>query len=642
LEKSLTPNGEIVCGITGIITSSEEAAKYFNAIKSATLALHHRGPDSYGSFADFNALLGHTRLSIIDTSQASDQPFYSADGRFVIVYNGEIFNFRELRETLVKKGVAFKTSGDTEVLLQLYINEGEKFLDKINGFFAFAIYDNLQKSLFIARDRFGIKPLFYYWDGSRFIFASEMKALLEYPFERIIDHVSLIEYLQLNYIPAPNTMLEGVKKFPVGQWSKIIYNDRKLKFTPFCNEPYFEGCEDKNISYDSAVKKFYNLLEDSVQKRLIADVPLGTFLSGGLDSSAITAMAALHKKNIMSFSIGYKEEPLFDETHYAEMVSKKLGTNHHTFRLDNSDLFNELYNILDTLGEPFGDSSSIPMYILCGKARQYVKVSLSGDGGDELMGGYNKHLAEYRLRKSPYLKTFSNAVGPFLKLLPYSRNTVYGNKIRQIIRFSEGAKLSTADRYWEWASIANAHKAISLINTKNEKFEKLFSERKDTHLSTLDNNFNSLFYTDVKLVLQNDMLVKADLMSMANGLEVRVPFLDYRLVEFLFSLPFEYKIGSGYQKRILRDAVSHLIPQEVIQRKKQGFEVPLLKWFKTELKGSIESLWLDDDYIESQGIFDVQQIKILKKQLHSSNPQDIVAQIWGLIAFQHWYKRNIE
>jgi len=631
-----------VCGITGIITSSEEAAKYFNAIKSATLALHHRGPDSHGSFADFNALLGHTRLSIIDTSPASDQPFYSPDGRYVIVYNGEIFNFKELRDGLISKGVSFQTTGDTEVLLQLYIHEGDKFLGKINGFFAFAIYDKLQKCLFIARDRFGIKPLFYYWDGSRFIFASEMKALLEYPFERKIDTVSLIEYLQLNYIPAPNTMLEGVKKFPVGQSLKIHYKDQTLAFTPFCKEPYYEGCENKNISYNDAVKTFYNLLDDSVQKRLLADVPVGTFLSGGLDSSAITALAALHKRNIMSFSIGYKDEPMFDETHYAEMVGKKLGTNHHTFRLDNSDLFKELYNILDTLGEPFGDSSSIPMYILCRKARQYVKVSLSGDGSDELMGGYNKHLAEFKLRSNPNLRTISNIAAPFLKLMPYSRNTSIGNKIRQVIRFSEGAKLSPANRYWEWASIANSTKALSLLNKQNENLGPLFEVRKKEHLSTLDSNFNSLFYTDVKLVLQNDMLVKTDLMSMANSLEVRVPFMDYRLVEFLFSLPFDYKIGGGVQKRILRDAVSHLLPQEVVTRKKQGFEVPLLKWFKTELKGSIESLWLHDDFIISQGIFDVNQIRQLKKQLHSSNPQDVVAQIWGLIAFQHWYKRNMD
>jgi len=631
-----------VCGITGIITSSEEAAKYFGAIKSATHALHHRGPDSHGSFADFNALLGHTRLSIIDTSKASDQPFYSSDGRYVIVYNGEIFNFKELRETLLQKGVAFETTGDTEVLLQLYMHEGEKFLNKLNGFFAFAIYDNLQKVLFIARDRFGIKPLFYFYDGSRFIFASEMKALLEYPFERKIDNISLIEYLQLNYIPAPNTMLENVKKFPVGNWAKINCIDRKLAFTPFCLQPYVEGSENKNISYDEAVKTFYKLFEDSVQKRLLADVPVGTFLSGGLDSSAITAMASLHKKDLMSFSIGYKEEPIFDETQYAELVSKKLGTRHHTFRLDNSDLFKELYNILDTLGEPFGDSSSIPMYILCKNARQYVKVSLSGDGGDELMGGYNKHKAEFKLRGMPSLKTISAISSPFLKLMPHSRNTILGNKIRQLIRFSEGAKLDDGGRYWEWASIASADKAFSLLNKKNENFRELFFERRKEHLSSISGNFNSILLTDVKIVLQNDMLVKADLMSMANSLEVRVPFLDYRLVEFLFTLPFDYKINEGNQKRILRDAVSHLLPREVIARKKQGFEVPLLKWFKTELKGSIESLWLDDEYIESQGIFDVKQIQALKKQLHSSNPQDIVAQIWGLIAFQHWYKRNIE
>jgi len=451
-----------------------------------------------------------------------------------------------------------------------------------------------------------------------------------------------MEYLQLNYVPDPNTMIEDVKKFPAGHSALIHYKESELVFKQFYKEPYFEGCENKNITYNDAVKTFYSLLEDSVQKRLLADVPVGTFLSGGLDSSAITAMASLHKKDMMSFSIGFKDEPLFDETQYAEMVSKKLGTNHHTFRLDNNDLFNDLYNILDSFGEPFGDSSAIPMYILSHRARQHVKVCLSGDGGDELMGGYNKHKAEYRLRNKPYLKTVSNTLEPLLNMLPYSRNTIYGNKIRQIIRFSEGAKLSTADRYWRWASIATKDKAINLLKIKNENFEKLFTERKEAHLAGLDGNFNSLLYTDVKMVLQNDMLVKTDLMSMANSLEVRVPFLDYRLVDFLFSLPAEFKIQAGQQKRILRDAVSHLLPKDIITRKKQGFEVPLLKWFKTELRNSIESEWLNDDFIENQGIFDVQQIKALKMQLYSSNPQDAVAQTWGLIAFQHWYKKNIE
>jgi len=630
-----------VCGITGILTTTEDAAKYFSAVKSATGALHHRGPDSYGSFASLNALLGHTRLSIIDVSHSSDQPFYSADGRFVIVYNGEIFNFKELREQLISKGISFQTGGDTEVLLQLYINEGDKFLERLNGFFAFAIYDNLQKSLFVARDRYGIKPLYYYWDGSKFIFASEMEALLKYSFEKKIDMVSLLEYLQLNYVPAPNTMLEEVKKFPVGHWTKIYPSDHDLSFTTYYKEPYYQGAENKTMSYDDAVKKFYTLLDDSVQKRLLADVPVGTFLSGGLDSSAITALASLHKKDMMSFSIGFKDEPLFDETRYAELVSKKLGTNHHTFRLDNNDLYTNLYAVLDSLGEPLGDSSAIPMYILSQYAREHVKVCLSGDAGDELMAGYNKHYAEYKLRNNPYLKTLTTTTAPFLKLLPHSRDTASGNKIRQMIRFAEGAKLTTSDRYWKWASTANTSKAISLLKTKNGNLEKVFTKRKNEHLASVNGSFNSLLYTDLKLVLQNDMLVKTDLMSMANSLEVRVPFLDHRLVDFLFSLPIDFKINNGQQKRILRDAVSHLLPGEVITRKKQGFEVPLLKWLQTELRATIETVWLNDDFIESQGLFDVEQIKMLKEQLYSSNPQDAVAQVWGLIVFQHWYKNNI-
>ncbi|HXB13829.1 MAG TPA: asparagine synthase (glutamine-hydrolyzing), partial [Bacteroidia bacterium] len=325
-----------MCGITGIFTKSEEARTHLDAVKNAVVAMHHRGPDSNGTSSGLHACLGQTRLSIIDTSLASDQPFYSLDKRYVMVFNGEIFNFRELRDTLQKKGISFHTAGDTEVLLQLYLNEGAKAIETLNGFFAFAVYDNVEQSLFIARDRFGIKPLFYSNENGSFFFASEMKALLKYPISKKIDNNSLFQYLQLNYIPAPNSILESVKKFPVGHFCKITKDTKEPSFSPFCKEAY--PGQMSALSYEDAKTKFYNLLDNAVQKRLIADVPLGTFLSGGLDSSAITAIASLHKPDLMTFTIGYKNEPMFDESKYAEMVSKKLNTRHHTFMLDNNDL----------------------------------------------------------------------------------------------------------------------------------------------------------------------------------------------------------------------------------------------------------------------------------------------------------------
>lgn len=606
-------------------------------------ALHHRGPDSNGFSASEHCWLGQTRLSIIDTSTASDQPFYSPDKRYALVYNGEIFNFRELRENLQKKGVSFHTTGDTEVLLQLYINEGASSLEKLNGFFSFAIYDNAEQSLFIARDRFGMKPLYYSADSEKFIFASEMKALLKYPVKKKIDRTSLLEYLQLNYIPSPHTMLEGVKKVPAGNYTKITSGDKEIFFNRYCNEPY--PCQELKLSYPDAKTAFFNLLKDSVQKRLIADVPLGTFLSGGLDSSAITAIASQYQPGLMTFTIGYKNEPMFDESRYAEMVSKKLNTKHHTFMLDTNDLYDDLFHVLDSLDEPFGDSSAIPVHILSCKTHKHVKVALSGDGGDELLGGYNKHLAELKLRSKPYLKPLALAAQPMLNFLPQSRNNVFGNLVRKGSKFAWGAGMNIPQRYWRWASIATLEQAAGLLGkeknaSQSTSTQSSETERKKEFLHSLNSDFNSLLYTDMKLVLQNDMLVKTDLMSMANSLEVRMPLLDYRIVEFCFSQPASYKITAGSQKKLLRDSVAHLLPAEILNRKKHGFEVPLLKWFKTGLRSSIESEWLNEDFVKQQELFDADEIHTLKETLFSNSPQDSVARVWGLIAFQHWYKKN--
>ncbi len=630
-----------MCGITGIFTYTENAQNYLDSVKASINSLYHRGPDSNGFSTDVHACLGQTRLSIIDTSQASAQPFYSADKRYVMVYNGEVFNFRELRQALRGKGASFTTDGDTEVLLQLYITEGVAGIEKVNGFFAFAIYDNLEKTLFIARDRFGMKPLFYHHDNEKVLFASELKALLKYPVNKQIDRVSLLEYLQLNYIPAPHSILEEVKKFPAGHYAKITPGSKDLLFKPYCKKAY--PCEESSISYEDAKMNFYALLHDSVRRRLIADVPLGTFLSGGLDSSAITAVASFHKPGLMTFTIGFKNEPMFDESYYAELVSKKLKTSHHTFMLDNNDLFEELFSVLDSLDEPFGDSSAIPMHILSRKTRQHVKVALSGDGGDEIMGGYIKHRAELQLHNHPYFKLLSTSALPLLKLLPQSRNNYFGNLVRQGLRFADGAKMNLSERYWRWASIANKDEAQRLLITKMDSSTlSSLQQREKSTLHLLNDNFNSLLYTDVKLVLQNDMLVKTDTMSMANNLEIRMPLLDYRIVEFLFSLPISYKVTPAIQKKLLRDSIGHLLPQEILTRKKHGFEVPLLKWFRTELKASIESTWLNENYIKQQGIFNIEEIHRLKQQLYSTSPHDAVARTWALISFQHWYKKHID
>lgn len=630
-----------MCGITGVFSFSGNALKYYDAVRAAAEVMNHRGPDDTGYYMDTYAGLGHKRLSIIDTSKASAQPFVSPDGRYIMVYNGEFFNYAEYKDVLLKKGVTFQTTGDTEALLQMYIHYKESFLDKVDGFFSFAVYDKIENSLFMARDRYGIKPFFYCLTDDVFVFSSELKALFSYGIKKNIDLLSLAHYLQFNYIPAPYCILENVKKFPAGKFVKLYKGNKNFSPLSFSKPPYPPVNENRNIGYPEAKKIFYDLLNDSVKKRLIASVPLGSFLSGGIDSSAITALAARHKPDILSFSIGYKDEPMFDETSFAEMVSRKVGSRHHTFMLGNNDLYDELSNILDAQDEPFGDSSAIPMFILSKKTARYVKVALSGDGGDELLGGYNKHKAELILRQYPALRFIGVAL-PLLELLPQSRNNILANKIRQSIRFIKGAGKKREERYLQWASITGRQQTWNMLAQKENREWLNPDYRMLPYLGGLDNSFNSYLSADVKLVLQNDMLVKTDSMSMANSLEVRAPFLDFNLVEFLFTLPPVFKTEAGFQKKLLKESLAELLPREILTRKKQGFEVPLLKWFNTGLKEKIDTGWLGNKYVEEQGIFDVKSITKLKLRLFSSNPSESVARVWGLISFQHWYQRFIE
>lgn len=396
-------------------------------------------------------------------------------------------------------------------------------------------------------------------------------------------------------------------------------------------------------SYPEQKKKLREILEDSVKKRLLADVPLGSFLSGGIDSSVIVALASKHKKNLKTFSIGYSDNEFFDETSYAELVAKKFRTDHTTFKLSNEDLFEELHNVLDYLDEPFADSSALPVYILSKKTRQEVKVALSGDGADELFSGYNKHMAEYKIRQGGFINNAVTALHPLWHILPKSRNNPIGNMTRQLHRFSEGNKLTRQERYWRWCGYATEKNANRLLSnhSRTKVIQEEYTNRKNSILSTISNDgdLNEILHTDMSLVLQNDMLVKVDLMSMANSLEVRVPFLSHHVVNFAFTLPEESKITADMKKRILQSAFREILPPELYDRPKHGFEVPLLEWLRTDLKSLIQDDLLNDDFIRDQDIFKVDEIIRLKKQLFSSNPGDSHARIWALIVFQWWFKK---
>ena len=632
-----------MCGIAGVYCFNESGKLWLKKLEAATEAMQLRGPDAGNTYIFRNIGIGHRRLSIIDTSAAAHQPFFSADKKFAIIFNGEIFNYRELRNNLIAEGEQFRTTSDTEVVLRLYQLKGKNFLNELNGFFAFAIADLDKQSLFIARDRFGVKPLLYSVNDSVFAFASEMKAMMHLPIEKKLDTTSLVQYFQFNYIVAPRTIFTSVRKLLPGhcisisnnkaeiqQWYTIPYDEKEVKANP--------------ISFENAQNKFLKLFEDSVQRRMISDVPLGAFLSGGIDSSAVVAMASKHTAKLNTFSIGFKDEPLFDETHYAELVAKKFNTNHQVFSLTNDDMYDHLGDVLDYIDEPFADSSALPVYILSKHTRKHVTVSLSGDGADELFGGYLKHVGEYRTRNAGALEKFIGGLHPVLKNLPQSRNTKTGNLFRQMNKFSEGMVMTSKDRYLRYASFISTHASMQLLNKKMMlNIEEIKSDSEQiTRFVTDQKSMNDVFLSDMNGVLPNDMLTKVDLMSMANSLEVRTPFLDFELVNFAFTLPSDYKVKGNYRKRIVQEAFKNILPMQLYHRPKRGFEIPLLQWFRTGLKSLIEDDLLNDAFIEEQQIFNSEEIKKIKHKLFSNNPEDVHAQLWALLVFQSWWKKYMK
>ncbi len=603
--------------------------------------LRLRGPDGGNLFHAPNAALGHRRLSIIDTSDHASQPMTDPSGRYTIVYNGEIFNFKELKEKFLGNQAEWQSHSDTEVLLHLFISMGHDCLPLLNGFFAFGVYDAQEDLLFLARDRFGKKPLHYYQHEDYLAFASEMKALLVYDLPHKLDHTALLEYLQLSYIPQPRSILQGVEKLMPGHYMYV--SQGQVKKASYYKLNWQRPADKPSLSYADACTRLEQLMDESVKKRLIADVPLGAFLSGGIDSSVVVALASRHTDKLNTFSIGYKDNPFFDETAYALLVAKKYNTDHTVFSLGNDDFLQHIHDVLKYIDEPFADASSIPVYILSQHTRKHVTVALSGDGGDEVFAGYNKHKAEWRARQNGVLKALIRAGAPVWKMMPRSRNNKIGNLFRQLSRFAEGTSLGARERYWRWASLMQEEEAVSLLTpaAKEQVDWQAYKAQQDSLLSRLDNDgsrLEDMLATDIDLVLLSDMLVKVDLMSMANGLEIRSPFLDHEVVDFAFTLPTSYKINGKMKKRIVQDAFRKLLPPELYNRPKKGFDVPLQGWFRNELSGFIFDNLLSPSFIREQGLFSYPAIAAVKEQLYSSSPGDSVEVLWTLIVFQSWYK----
>ncbi|HON18875.1 MAG TPA: asparagine synthase (glutamine-hydrolyzing) [Salinivirgaceae bacterium] len=623
-----------MCGITGIYSSQPLSADMLSDVNRSVMSLFQRGPDCQRAVHLKNAILGHARLSIIDLSENATQPLTDCSGRYTIVFNGEFFNYREHRQRLENAGYRFKTQSDTEVFLALYAEMGDSCLDLINGFFAVAIYDSLNNTLFIARDRYGEKPLFYtIWQGN-LIFTSELKAILSYPVPRKLNRSALYGYLLHNYIPDNSSMIEGIYKLQPGH--KILASSKGIDVLEWYRLPLSKSSE---VDLSKSSETLYQLLSDSVSLRLESDVPLGCFLSGGVDSSIIALLASNHKSDLLTFNIGFPDQPYFDETAWANRVSKHLKTNHHTFEIPQKQLVETVYDVIDNFDEPFADSSAIPVNLLSRETRKKVTVALSGDGADELFGGYRKHLAHSNaIKYKPYRKILKVGL-PFLKVLPKSRNSAISDKIRQIEKFIHGINLTASERYLLWASISRPLELEELL------IPPIVSEPYNHFAETLckelaqEETLSNITRTDVKLVLHGDMLPKVDRMSMAQSLEVRPPFLDFRVVEFALSLPDHLKIRGTQRKIILKNTFAKYLPEEIFTRPKKGFEVPLAHWLQNDLADFIDARYLSKSFIESQGIFRYSTIEQMKKQLHSRQVGDVPAKLWAIVVFQHWFKK---
>jgi len=630
-----------MCGITGIKAFNEVGRINMIYLAAATSTLARRGPDHQGLYNDHTTGLGHRRLSIIDVSDSANQPMSDPSGRYRIAFNGEIFNYQLLRKQLSDKGISFSTQSDTEVLLQLYIHYGPEALNHLNGFFAFAIYDTATQELFVARDRMGIKPLYYYCDEDKFLFASEMKAILAYSVPRQLSATALHTYLQLNYVPAPLTMIERVYKLLPGHHLRV--NGQGATLEKWYDIPMEENTSLLSKDYPSLQAKLKELLMSSVKSRLIADVPVGTFLSGGTDSSIIAGIASRLHPGIHSFSIGYKDDPFFDETEYAELVSKHFGTQHHVFRLGNDDLLAHLDDMVSYIDEPFADSSALPVFILSKETRKHVKVALSGDGADELFGGYYKHLAWQKSTQGSFASVAATKLLPLWKALPTSRSSYFGNKTRQLVKLGDGMKLTHAERYWRWAGFMTDAESMDYLadRIRSGVVQKEYLRHKSAWTAPLkeSSSLNHFLLADCRLVLPDDMLAKVDRMSMAHGLEVRVPFLDYRIVAFAFSLHEEFKIQGNSRKRILQDTFREFLPSKLYNRPKKGFEVPLLRWMKHELTGQLDEVVFNTGKLSNQAIFDSSEVMKLRAKLHSNNPGDAHATTWALYVFQKWWNK---
>lgn len=602
-----------MCGIAGFNFSDKKT------IKKMTDSIKHRGPDAEGFYIEKNVSLGHRRLSIIDLSDKGRQPMRYKD--FVIVYNGEIYNFLELKKILITKKHNFISDCDTEVILHSYEEWGEECVNFFNGMWAFCIYDKKKKELFLSRDRFGIKPLYYYWDNDKFIFASELKAIKAFPLKFNVNIKALNYFFYQKYIGDELTIFDNVFKLKPSTNMHLDLEKKKLiiKKYYFLEEEIHKA---EKVLLKNRLDEIEAILKDAVIKRLIADVPVGSFLSGGIDSSLISAIIAENKKDFDTFSIGFNEAS-FDEVKYSKMVSEFIKTRHHIKYLDIDERFIEF--IISSLDEPFGDSSVIPTYLLSNITRKKVTVSLSGDAGDEIFAGYDTYLA-YKISK--FLpKIFVRILKILIKFIPVSdKKLSFSYKIKKfIIDFNDNVNR----RHLNWMSQINAEERKKIM-------DKYYVNDNEIIKVINDKNLLSIQLNDINNYLSEDILKKVDIASMLNSLEVRVPFLDYRLVPLVLSLPEKYKIRSFKTKWFLKKIAKNYIPKRIINRKKRGFTVPLSKWIRES--NFIKDYLINKKYYKHNLLNYFYIISLLDEHLNKKNDNSRI--LWLVFVFNLWWNKT--
>ena len=625
-----------MCGINGLVYKNAENTDVQSIIGKMNQKIIHRGPDEDGFFVehleDKTIAFAMRRLSIVDLSTGK-QPIFTEDKSKVIVFNGQIYNSEELKKTLIQKGFAFHTSSPAEVVLKLYEYFGLEAFKMLDGVFAFSIYDKILGKIFIARDFFGDKPLHYQHSEKGLIWASELKSIISVLDKKPeIDNTGLNLYFQLTYIPAPFTIYKGISKLESNSFIEHDVNTNALKI----HEIHTEKIEKQQISFDEAKKNVRKLVEESVSSRSVSDVSLGAFLSGGVDSSIISlCLSKQSDSKIDTFSIGFDKKS-FDETEKSRLVANLIGSNHHEFVISEKDLTSHLDEILLNFDEPFADSSALPSYIVASKTADYVKVALTGDGGDEVFGGYNKYLIGGINQK------YTSLVPRFLhqSVLKVANALTKQKGDERGLKFKVRKALNSIDYddsfFYNIIKLGFTDKEMSIyLNEKDRVKNPLayYQQRIPNPKSLTD--FRNV---DKLISLEGDMIVKVDRTSMLASMECRAPFLTREIWNYTLSLPDEYLLKGNNKKMILKKAFENEFPEQFLEKSKKGFGVPVGDWLRQGMRSELLS-YIDDKFLEEQDVFDIQNIKKIVFN-HLNSVEDNSFKIWTFYCFQKWYKNT--